>query len=127
MSEIIIPEYLICLLITELTWLCSKLVHITKELFKHFWLPFKKLVSTLTLFTDPTSTSLINFETDTTVSATDCAYDHIVLKGDSLPSAANGGNVFNYQTFYDTDNILFEDQPITALISDHYPVEFNFS
>ena len=84
-------------------------------------------LSTLTLFTDPTSTSLINFETDTTVSATDCAYDHIVLKGDSLPSAANGGNVFNYQTFYDTDNILFEDQPITALISDHYPVEFNFS
>ena len=80
----------------------------------------------LTLFTDPLSTFLIPFETDTTVGATDCAYDHIVVYGDTLPDNSDAAGVFNYQTFYDTDNILHEGEPITDLISDHFPVEFTF-
>lgn len=81
----------------------------------------------LSLFTDPSSGFLIGFDADTTVGATDCAYDHIVVFGDTLPGSSGDAGVFNYQTFYDTDNIFHDGEPITALISDHFPVEFTFS
>ena len=81
----------------------------------------------LTLYTDPTSTWLLDFDADTTVKSTDCAYDHIVLKGPNMSTSWSSPAVFDYQTFYDTDNIFYEGDPITELISDHFPVEFTFS
>jgi len=82
----------------------------------------------LTLFTDADSTWLIDFEQDTTVSATDCAYDHIVVYGDTMPASAEAAGVFNFQEFYGTDAILDDEgEAITDQISDHYPVEFSFS
>ena len=79
----------------------------------------------LDLFTEPTNDWLIPFDADTTVSATDCAYDHIVLYGDVRNNVASSG-VFDFQTHFDTDNIFYEGDPITDLISDHFPVEFEF-
>jgi endonuclease/exonuclease/phosphatase family metal-dependent hydrolase len=79
----------------------------------------------LTLFNDQSNEWIIPFSADTTVKDTDCAYDHIILYGDIQNNQQNAG-VFNYQTFYDTDNIFYEDESITELISDHFPVEFEF-
>lgn len=79
----------------------------------------------LSLYTSAANDWLIPFEADTTVSSTDCAYDHIVLYGNIRNSVVSSG-VFDYQTFYDTDNIFYNGDPITGLISDHYPVEFEF-
>jgi len=79
----------------------------------------------MTLFTDPDSTWVLDFTADTTVKDTDCAYDHLVLYGD-IKNNFQDGQVFNYETFYDTENIFYEGEPITDLISDHYPVEFTF-
>ena len=79
----------------------------------------------MTLYSDPTNTWLLPFTADTTVKDTDCAYDHLVLYGDIQNNQQNAA-VFNYETFYDTENIFFEGEPITDLISDHYPVEFSF-
>ena len=79
----------------------------------------------MTLYTDPDSTFVLDFMADTTVKSTDCAYDHLVLYGD-IRNNFQDGKVFNYDTFYDTDNIFYEGEPITELISDHYPVEFTF-
>ncbi|CAG5084610.1 Oidioi.mRNA.OKI2018_I69.PAR.g10690.t1.cds [Oikopleura dioica] len=79
----------------------------------------------LTLYTEPSNDWLIPFEADTTVSPTDCAYDHIVLYGNIRNNVVSSG-VFDYQTYYDTDQIFYNGDPITDLISDHFPVEFEF-
>merc|ERR1712062_717821 len=57
----------------------------------------------------------------------DCTYDHIVLRGPNMASAFHSAQVFDYQTFYDTDNIFYNGDPITDLISDHFPVEVSFN
>lgn len=80
---------------------------------------------TMTLYTDPNNLWLVPFTADTTVKDTDCAYDHLVLYGD-IQNHQQLAGVFNYQTHYDTDNIFYEDEAITDLISDHFPVEFSF-
>ena len=82
---------------------------------------------TLSMFTDANFNWLLDFSVDTTVSATNCAYDHIVLRGPNMASAFHGAQVFDYQTFYDTDNIFYDGEPITDLISDHFPVEVSFN
>ena len=81
----------------------------------------------LTLFTDPRSKFLIGFDEDTTTKTTDCAYDHIVVYGDTLPPTSGNAGRFDFQTFYNTDNIFHDGKPITELISDHFPVEFTFT
>jgi deoxyribonuclease-1-like protein len=79
----------------------------------------------LSLYTSTANDWLIPFDADTTVSTTDCAYDHIVLYGNIRDNVVSSG-VFDYQTFYDTDQIFYNGEPITGLISDHFPVEFEF-
>jgi len=93
---------------------------------------YVKTPEELTLFTDPTSLFLLPFNSDTTVKDTDCAYDHIVLKGDNMQAAWSNPGVFNYQTHYNTDEIFYtedgeEPEAITHLVSDHFPVEFTFA
>jgi deoxyribonuclease-1-like protein len=81
----------------------------------------------LALFSAGDNSWLISFEDDTTVSSTICAYDHIVLSGQIENNAVAGsGQVFDYQNFYDTDSIFYNGESITELISDHFPVEFEF-
>ena len=81
----------------------------------------------LTLFSAGDNSWLISFDDDTTVSSTICAYDHIVLSGQIKNNAVVGsGQVFDYQNFYDTDSIFYNGESITELISDHFPVEFEF-
>ena len=81
----------------------------------------------LEMYNDPDSMWIFDFETDTTVKSTDCAYDHIILKGDELIQAFQSGSVYRYDVEMDTDNIFYEGDPITELISDHYPVEITFA
>lgn len=87
----------------------------------------KEPETTLTMLQDPTCDWLIPFTADTTVKDTDCAYDHIIVKGENMRATQSGATVFNYDTFYNTEEIFYEDKPITDLISDHYPVEFYFA
>jgi endonuclease/exonuclease/phosphatase family metal-dependent hydrolase len=68
----------------------------------------------------------IDESADTTVKTTDCAYDRIVVKGTDFVEDRGVGRVFDYATFYDTENIEYCDpdcEPITELVSDHFPVE----
>ena len=39
---------------------------------------------------------------------TDCAYDHIVLKGDNMRAAWSDAAVYDYQTDMGTDNIFYD-------------------
>ena len=77
-------------------------------------------------------TWVFDFDVDTTVKDTDCAYDHIVLFGrqgseSNIVSAYSDASVFNYAEYYQTDNIMYEGEPITDLISDHWPVEITIT
>lgn len=80
----------------------------------------------LALYKDPMSKFLIDFDADTTSKPTDAAYDHIILYGDSIQTNYEWAQVFDFQKEYNTDDILYDDEPITYLISDHFPVEFAF-
>lgn len=82
--------------------------------------------NTLTMYSDPDTTWTLEFDVDTTVKDTDCAYDHIVLKGPTIRNTFSNAAVFDYQTYYGTDNILYNGEPITDLVSDHFPVEMYF-
>ena len=83
----------------------------------------------LALFSDAEHKWLIPFapSADTTVSSTICAYDHIVLSGAIQNNMVEGSaQVFDFQSFFATDAIFYNDKPITKQISDHFPVEFEF-
>jgi len=80
----------------------------------------------LALYKDPLSKFLIDFDADTTSKPTDAAYDHIILYGDSIQMNYESAQVFDFQKEFDTDNIFYEEEPITYMISDHFPVEFLF-
>jgi deoxyribonuclease-1-like protein len=82
--------------------------------------------TTLNMYSDPNWTWTLEFDVDTTVKDTDCAYDHIVLRGPNIPNTFTNAAVFDYQTFYGTDNIFYQGDPITDLVSDHFPVEMYF-
>ena len=82
--------------------------------------------TTLNMYSDPNWTWTLEFDVDTTVKDTDCAYDHIVLRGPNIPNTFTNAAVFDYQTFYGTDNIFYQGQAITDLVSDHFPVEMYF-
>ncbi|KAI0220888.1 Deoxyribonuclease-1 [Lamellibrachia satsuma] len=61
----------------------------------------------------------IGDDVDTTVAATDCAYDRFVMSGDGFISSVTAGSadVFRFDTAYG----LTQEQ--TADVSDHYPVQ----
>ena len=44
-----------------------------------------------------------------------------------MRAAWSDAAVYDYQTDMGTDNIFYEGEPITDLISDHFPVEFTFA
>ena len=79
------------------------------------------------MFKDPNASWLLDFDVDTTVKSTDCAYDHIVLMGPNIQTAYSNPGVYDYQVEMNTDDIMFENEPITELISDHFPVEVTFA
>ena len=81
---------------------------------------------TLNMYTDDDAMWLFDFDSDTTVKSTNCAYDHIILKGEKMIASFQNAAVFRYDDEMGTDDITFDGQPITELISDHYPVEFSF-
>ena len=81
---------------------------------------------TLNMYTDDDAMWLFDFDSDTTVKSTNCAYDHIILKGEQMIASFKNAAVFRYDDEMGTDNIMYEGEPITELISDHYPVEFSF-
>lgn len=56
--------------------------------------------------------------TDTTVSSTNCAYDRVVMKGESLAQALVAGSIGPFR-YDETWNYTEE---LTKLVSDHYPV-----
>ncbi|KAF0291226.1 Deoxyribonuclease-1-like 1 [Amphibalanus amphitrite] len=58
--------------------------------------------------------------TDTTVSATNCAYDRVVLRGDALSRALVAGSAAPFR--FDAAWGLSEE--LTESVSDHYPVAF---
>ena len=47
-------------------------------------------------------------------------------KGPNIPNTYTNAAVFDYQTYYNTDNIFYEGEAITDLVSDHFPVELKF-
>merc|ERR1739838_619550 len=61
---------------------------------------------------------MINNSIDTTVSATDCAYDRIVIVGEEMHAHSHGARVFRFDQAYGLDNAAARQ------VSDHYPVEF---
>ena len=69
---------------------------------------------------------LVDFDQDTTTKPTDAAYDHIILYGDCIQSNYESAQVFDFAKEYNTDDIMVDDEPITYMISDHFPVEFSF-
>jgi len=81
----------------------------------------------LQLYKDPKSKFLIDFDADTTAKDTDAAYDHIVLYGETIQANIGCAQVFDFEEAFKTKDILYEEQPLTFQISDHYPVEFSFS
>jgi len=64
---------------------------------------------------------LIDDDTDTTVSNTDCAYDRVILAGSKLQENSCCAKVFNYEEEYGLTNELAKD------VSDHFPVEFQIN
>ncbi len=70
----------------------------------------------VSLWTDNRFNWLIGNEVDTTVSATDCAYDRIVATGEMIDVAYSAG-VFNFESEFRLDN------EFAKKISDHFPVE----
>ena len=81
----------------------------------------------LNMYNDPDSKWVFDFDSDTTVKSTDCAYDHIILKGDEIIENFEAAAVYRYDEELGTENIFYEGEPITELISDHYPVEIYFT
>ncbi|KAM6976973.1 deoxyribonuclease-1-like 1 [Aplochiton taeniatus] len=72
------------------------------------------------LISDPTFVWLIGDETDTTVrESTNCAYDRIVVSGESLPSAIEPLSAMPFD--FAKEYRLTEAQALE--VSDHYPVE----
>jgi len=70
----------------------------------------------------------INDDADTTVKSTDCAYDRIVVKGPDVVEGTSEASVFNYVDEYKTEEKFYcktadNCEPISELVSDHYPVE----
>ena len=88
---------------------------------------YVKEPTNLEFYQNKNVTWLIGFDEDTTVKTTDCAYDHMVLLGPNIQSAYASPAVFDYAQFYGTDAIFYQDEAITELISDHYPVEVTIS
>ena len=70
---------------------------------------------------------MIDFDADTTAKDTDAACDHIVLYGETIQANIGSAQVFDFEEAFKTKDILYEEQPLTFQISDHYPVEFSFS
>ena len=71
----------------------------------------------LELYTSSTFSWLIDSGADTTVSATDCAYDRVIVAGNLVGSVSSGdASVMRFDTEYD----LTAEQ--ARLVSDHYPV-----
>ncbi len=67
---------------------------------------------------DPAYVWLIDDDADTTVSATDCAYDRIIATAELAASAQlSAAGVFDYQLAYGLSDEL------AARVSDHFPVE----
>jgi len=87
---------------------------------------YVKYPEALALYKDPLSKFLIDFDADTTSKDTDAAYDHIIIYGDSLQTNYESAQVFDFSREMGTDDIFYENEPITHMISDHYPVEFAF-
>lgn len=75
--------------------------------------------NSVSLFTDTRFVSLINKSADTTVSASSCAYDRILVAGSYAQSLVVPGSVSVYR--YDT--ALGLNMTIALEVSDHYPVE----
>jgi len=73
------------------------------------------------LYQDSRFTWLIDNDADTTVSSKDCAYDRLVVAGDSMTENSSQGDVFYFDKAYG----LTQEQ--TEEVSDHYPVEFYLS
>jgi len=73
------------------------------------------------LRTDTTFQWLIDDDTDTTVSNTDCAYDRVILAGKQLQKNSCCAKVFNYQEEYGLTLEMAKD------VSDHFPVEFRIN
>ena len=44
-----------------------------------------------------------------------------------MQAAWSAAAVYDYQVDMGTDNIFYEGEAITELISDHFPVEFTFA
>jgi len=72
----------------------------------------------IALWTDERFIWMINNSIDTTVSATDCAYDRIVIVGEEMHAHSHGARVFRFDQAYGLDNAAARQ------VSDHYPVEF---
>lgn len=74
------------------------------------------------LWTDPRFQWTIGHDVDTTVSATHCAYDRLIVAGSALQGAYIGGSadIYNYETEMGISNELALD------VSDHFPVEMLF-
>lgn len=70
------------------------------------------------LWNDSRFTWLIGHDADTTVSTKDCAYDRLVVAGDSMTENSSQGSVFYFDQYYGLTHAQAED------VSDHYPVEF---
>jgi len=70
------------------------------------------------LWGDSRFTWLIDHDADTTVSTKDCAYDRLVVAGDSMTDNSAHGSVFYFDQYFGLSHSEAED------VSDHYPVEF---
>jgi len=73
------------------------------------------------LWTESRFTWLIPHDADTTLSSKDCAYDRLVVAGDSMTENSSQGEVFYFDEAYGLTQEEAEE------VSDHYPVEFYLS
>ena len=80
----------------------------------------KKNLKDLKLRLDKRFTWQIEDEVDTTVGATDCAYDRIITAGSCTEHACNA-DVYRF------DEILNLNNEQAKQISDHYPVTININ